>query len=823
MPEMLESVTAQAGKPLAGLRVVDFSDTLPGVQATQFFADNGAEVIHVERPGGCSLRRHPAFPALGRGKKSIQLDLKAREDAKIAFDLASSADVVIEAWRPGVADRLGLGYDALSATNHGLVHTSISGWGDQGPYVNVKGYEALVAARFGAFDSVQRLTTRPGPSFISTNIASYGAMQSALLGTLAALLERETSGCGQRVATDLVKGMASLDVWNWALRLIGERYPDAFTNTSTYSARLVPQSPTFFKLLSCLSRDGRWQQFAQVQPRLFRAFMRAVELDWMFDDPNWSTVPDFEDEAKRVEFWEMLLAKTRLKSLADWQAIYDADNNVFGEVYRRGAELLDHPQLIHNGQVAVIHDPVHGPVRQPAPLVRLLDNPIQLDAPAPALDAHGAALRAEPGRPSPPMRRAGDAPHGKLPLEGVTVLEMAFFFAAPYAATLLTDLGARVLKIEPLEGDPIRTQLGFPEVSGMHVFQGKECIALDIKTPAGQEIVRRLAARADIYLTSFRPGAMDRLGIGPTALRAVNPNLVVMNAMGYGIDGPYADKPAFAPSISAGSGISLRNLGPGLQSSPDMSIELEKTESVRLNSAAPGLANPDGFSSTAAASAMLLGLLARARTGKSPRMLTSMMGTSAHVLADQMLDYRAMTALPGPDEELHGLSARYRLYETAEGWVFLAAPDEAQWETLARALAPAPIASDPRFVDAGRRAANDAELAVELARAFRERTAREWEAALLAVDVGCVALPGRETEYVYQGSLGRESGCLAEAYHPMIGDYERSAPSISFSRSRTQALGGCMVGAHTRDVLRELGYDDRAIDEMERQGAVGLG
>ncbi|HEY6869126.1 MAG TPA: CoA transferase, partial [Novosphingobium sp.] len=381
-------------KPLAGFVVVDFSTTLPGVQASQYLADNGAEVIHVERPGGCGLRKLPGWPALGRGKKSIVLDLKQPDDARLAFELAASADVVIETYRPGVADRLGLGYAALSAVRPDLIYTSISGWGKDSPYRQAKGYEGLVSARLGVYDSARLLTARPGPAFMATNVASYGAMQAALLGTLTALLERESSGRGQQVEASLAMGLASLEVWNWALHTMYDLFPDAVSKSGPFSESGIPQNPMLFKLLTCLSKEGEWLQFAQVQPRLFRAFMRAIDLEWMFDDPEWSSLPDFEDESKRLRFWEMLLTETRKKSLADWQAVFDADSNVFAEVFRSGAQLLDHPQLVHNGQVTTIDDPRLGLVRQPAPLVRFMDDPIQLVASAPALNEHSEQVRA---------------------------------------------------------------------------------------------------------------------------------------------------------------------------------------------------------------------------------------------------------------------------------------------------------------------------------------------------------------------------------------------------------------------------------------------
>ena len=107
------------------------------------------------------------------------------------------------------------------------------------------------------------------------------------------------SGLGQHVETSLAAGFASLDVWNWALRLLGDRYPDAFQNALPVSESGVPTSGMFFRLLICLTRDGHWVQFSQVQPRLFRAFMRALDLEWMFEDPEWSSVPDFASAARR--------------------------------------------------------------------------------------------------------------------------------------------------------------------------------------------------------------------------------------------------------------------------------------------------------------------------------------------------------------------------------------------------------------------------------------------------------------------------------------------------------------------------------------------
>ena len=184
---------------LSGISVVDFSSTFAGAVATQLLADFGARVVLVEPPGGTVLRGQPAWPAWGRGKESAVLDLKDPDGRAAARRLAAGADVVVETWRPGVAERLGLGDGALRAANPGLVYASVTAFGREGPYAHLPGYEGLVMAKAGAFDAYGGMTLRPGPAYVTVPYCSYAASQLVLHGVLAALLERDESGYGQRV------------------------------------------------------------------------------------------------------------------------------------------------------------------------------------------------------------------------------------------------------------------------------------------------------------------------------------------------------------------------------------------------------------------------------------------------------------------------------------------------------------------------------------------------------------------------------------------------------------------------------------------------
>ena len=255
--------------PLAGLVVVDLSTTLPGAQATQFLADCGAEVIMVEPSGGSPLRDLASWPVLLRGKRSVTVDFHDDADLDRLRTLLSRADVMVNTMRPTAAERLGLTQDALSADYPHLVVASITGWGSTGPFRDYKGWEALVMAKTGVMHEKRGLALRPGPAYIAFAYASWGAAHAAVQGVLAALLERETSGRGQVVETNLVTGVGSMDPYNWFYEMVLERYPGAFEPMdAAYDEQGRPQAYLIFALLVCPTKDGRWLQFAQVSPKL---------------------------------------------------------------------------------------------------------------------------------------------------------------------------------------------------------------------------------------------------------------------------------------------------------------------------------------------------------------------------------------------------------------------------------------------------------------------------------------------------------------------------------------------------------------------------
>lgn len=797
--------------PLAGLRVVDLTDDVAGAHCAQALADFGAEVALVEPPDGRRLRASAAFPFLARGCRSIVLDRSDPADLAVLHAMVAAADVLLESLPVREAGELGLSPEDTAARNPRLVHVSISAFGRTGPWASLPVDDALVMAKIGGSHMLSAMTSREGPAYASVPFASYSAAQTALQGLLAALLERDHSGCGQHVETSLVQAIAGHDIWNWFLNLLTTRYSGAFT-PAPHVQDGVPNSALIYRLLVALSADGRWLQFSQTSRHLYVALMRALGLDWMFEDPDWGEdLPLVEDPQQRVELWNRMVTGVRARSAAEWSRVFDEQPDVWAEPFRQGQDLLDHPQLRHDGNVVTIDDPVRGPVEQPGPLVAMTATPAELTRPAPLLDADSAALRkwrAEPGAAVP-----GPAEERAAPLAGITVLELGMFFAGPYGGSLLADLGARVVKVEPPAGDPMRWLASFPEIGAIKVTQGKECIAVDLATEEGRRIVHDVAREADVVIQSFRAGVAERLGVDGATLTAINPDLVYLNAPGYGVDGPCGHRPAYAPTIAAASGIAWRMVGSTMPPTwPLPSVDATKDAALRLVAATnAAFAQCDGLSALSVASSALLGLVARRRGAEGQQLRTSMLNFAAHLNCEDVVRFADRPPTPRPDPGLHGLSARYRLYRAADGWVFLSAEGDAPW---------AQLVGQKDFAHLREVADPTAGLAAVLA----GRPSRDWEKLLLGSSVGCVAVTEDTVEGTLMGDeVGRPCGLVTDVEHPMLGEHPRLAPLVRFSRSATVVGAGAMVGQHTAQVLGGLGYPAARIDDLRARGVVVTG
>jgi crotonobetainyl-CoA:carnitine CoA-transferase CaiB-like acyl-CoA transferase len=267
----------------------------------------------------------------------------------------------------------------------------------------------------------------------------------------------------------------------------------------------------------------------------------------------------------------------------------------------------------------------------------------------------------------------------------------------------------------------------------------------------------------------------------------------------------------------------MRNIGTAIVERPGLTLKEIRADAMHLSGAGTTeYAQADGISALTAASAMALGLLVRDRVGTSQEMLTTMLTSTAHALADDMVEYKDRQPTQGADPQLLGYSALYRLYKASDEWVYLAAPHPGEWSALCAALAgDVDLAGDARFADEASRSVNDAALAEVLAGVFAGRPAQHWEDTLLAADVGCVVAHREPPETVLQSAeFAGAADMLVEVEHPTFGEHVRLKPYIGFSRSETVAEPGSLAGQHTDAILSELGYSAEAIGDLRERKVV---
>ena len=795
--------------PCDGLRVLDLSSGPVGGVATMVLADFGADVLKVERPGGDPWRRLAAAPMWLRGKRSVVLDLAAVEDRARLQEFAAGADVVVTTFRPGSAERLGADAPTLRALNPRLVYCSITGWGPEGPYAGYPASEGVVAAKSGRMRAIVNFPPREAPYFTPLAVASHAASQSAVTGILAALLARDRTGAGQLVETSLLQGMFPYDLNGLVRNQLARRYPEEFPPPKGG----VP--PLTLQYLPAQTSDGRWVQFANLMEHHFHSMIEAIGLSEIYADPRFASAP-YGDSEDVLALRQTILARMRERPLVEWMEVFKANPNVAVEPFLTTQQALTHPDLVANNEVVEVVGPSGERARQVGLLARLDGTPGAVGGPAPAVGEHSRDLldgRAWLG--APPEGAAAPAERVRHPLEGVTVLEFATVIAAPLGAALLADLGARVIKVEPIGGDPFRSMSpGLAgQVGSAKTTAGKESICVDLRRPEGQEIVRRLVAKADVLIHNYRPGVPERLGIGYEQLADVRPQLVHISVNGYGPDGPGAHRPAAHPIPGAVLGGALYQAGPaGAPSTLGTDEELAAASSWLR---AANELSPDPNTSVVVANAALLALHARRTSGRGQKVVLSMLGANAYANFDDFLSYDGKRARPLPDAELLGFGPLYRLYRARSGWVFLGVTTAVEWRRLCAALGREELAAaQPPLADGDARLENDLELAAVLTAHFAQRDAAEWERCLIPLGVPCVRAdehtPG---SFFLEDDHMRVNGFAPEVNHSTLGAHQRWGPTVTFSDTPGRYGPGALAGEHTDAILAELGYSD---DELAR-------
>jgi len=375
------------------------------------------------------------------------------------------------------------------------------------------------------------------------------------------------------------------------------------------------------------------------------------------------------------------------------------------------------------------------------------------------------------------------------PLDGIRVVDLTSYIAGSYAATMLADMGADVLKIESPSGDSFR------ELPGFHAWnRGKRSVCVDLKAPDGVAIVERLARGADVVMENMRPGVAERLGVGEAALRAHNPRLIYCSTTAFGSTGPYVDRPGFDPLLQGLAGImALQGFG-----GPPQYLRI---------------AVVDYYAAALTAQGVLAALLVRERTGVAQKVETSLFHAVTALQAGNFVDY------PGKQSVFRD-NPTYRLYQAQDGeWLFLACGNQSFWVKLCQVLDMAELAHDPRFASWMLRLDNREVLLPIMEARFRSRPRDAWLEALRAADIP--AGPVHTIEEFRRHPLTQHHAMARTYEHPEVGTLTLPASPLLFAQTKTQDVGPApTLGQHTNEVLRCAGYDDRELADLRNRKVI---
>ena len=391
------------------------------------------------------------------------------------------------------------------------------------------------------------------------------------------------------------------------------------------------------------------------------------------------------------------------------------------------------------------------------------------------------------------------------PLHGMKVLELAQIMAGPTCGLMLADLGADVIKVERVPGGDDTRAMNRPSVNGesaafMAMNRNKRGIALNLKIPAAQEALKRMATRADVVTENYRKGTMEKLGLGYAALKAVNPRLIYCSISGYGRTGPYADKGGYDLIAQGMSGLMSITGEPGREPA---------------KSGAPVC---DINAGVLAALGIVAAYVHRLKTGEGQLVDTSLYEAGIQQTYWQSAIYFATGTAPGPGGSAHHLSAPYQAFRAADGWLTIGGANQANWERMGRVLGAPEWLADERFRSNALRMSNLQALTELMNARLRTRTVREWIQALEAEGVPCGPINSVADMAADPQTAAR--AMVVELDHPIAGATRALGLPIKLSATPGKvARAAPLLGQHTREVLAEFGFSSVEIEALVASGA----
>lgn len=393
-----------------------------------------------------------------------------------------------------------------------------------------------------------------------------------------------------------------------------------------------------------------------------------------------------------------------------------------------------------------------------------------------------------------------------LPLEGITVLDLTKVLAGPFCCLQLADFGATVIKIEPPgQGDDAR-QIG-PLVKGestyfISVNRNKKSVTLNLKNSRGVEIFKDLVKKADVLVENFRPGTMDKMGLGYAEIARVNPRIIYASGSGFGQTGPYSRKPAYDAIVQSLGGIMSVTGHP--ESGPTR-------VGVSIGDLSAGLYLAQGI---------LLALFSREKTGLGQQVDVAMLDCQVALLENHISRHMVAGQIPGPIGNRHASIAPFGSFATFDGLITIAAGNNKLWAKLCEVLGKPHLADDPRFANNVDRAANYDEMEREMVKALKTKTSAQWADILDGAGIPCAPIQTVDQVVRHPQVLAREM--IVDQAHPVLGRVQVAGVPIKMSGTPGRIHSPApLLGQHTGEVLKELmGFDDLMIESLKKDGVI---
>ena len=750
-------MTGNSVAPLAGVRVLEvaagvslvgagLAASLPG----SLFRDFGADVTRVQSALGCSLDSGVEWwRAWDRGKQIVEVE--DGDLAQMVRDLASDADVIFLIGAEEFVERQGLTYRDLTRLNPGLIVAWIR------PSYNALGsipdFEMLVHARAGLLSQIRG--HRSGPVFCDLPLASAGAALSATAGALAGLYEREGTGAGGWVETSLYDGVLAI------LPMIVGRVEKPSPAIAGKWIRNDLTPPLSFRC-----GDGRYIQLWFGAKGAYEAFLEHIG-----DPPSEA---GYENDMRsgaineRSEEWAQKFASADCDTWVDSLA----GHKFRCEPVLRPGEVLRDPHLREIGLSSQHRDPELGDLTVLGPVGHV--TPIGPAVPPAEDGMEGAA--------SPRL------------LSGLRVLDLSAYLAGPVTPLVLAELGADVIKVEPVTGD-VHRGVEFMYAAGQ---RGKRVVALDLKAPDAATVLHRLFLWSDVVHHNARVGLAERLGYDEETVRRSNPNVIYSHASGFGSYGPRALLPANDHLMQALCGVEAA--GGGLGQGP-----------TYLDWGAI-----DVTSGWVSACSVLAGLYARRRTGQAQSVTSTLIGAGLTLKSGAFLADDTVVEGPTLDAAQTGYGATYRIYRAQDSrWFALAVPDAPTWMRLLEVVGRAGLPAEPPPLRGDSGVRQPAEERLE--EIFAGRPAAAWVADLTAAVVPAeVVVEDDRAGFIARlldDPVNRQLGRVVTFEWGARGRLEQPAfPARLGPDPRPAARWEIPpLGAHTDEVLRSLEFEPTEI------------